>query len=79
MVTKRKKENYSVVCSLLQLFTLIFLWINNPLMSSREREDKVKCDLCFLTSPGSKYGLGVGKECASVSRREEEEVGLDLP
>lgn len=48
-------------------------------MSSREREDKVKCDLHFLTSPGSEDGLRVGKECASVSRREEEVVGLDLP
>lgn len=78
MVTKTKKESYSVVCSLLQLFTLTFLWVNNPLTSSQEREDKVKWDLCLRTSPGSKDGLGAGKECTSVSRQEEE-VGLDLP
>ena len=44
----------------------------------QEREDKVKWDLCLRTSPGSKDGLGAGKECTSVSRQEEE-VGLDLP
>lgn len=78
MVTKTKKESYLGVCSLLPLFTLTFLCLNNPLMSSWEREDKVKWDLCLLTSTGSKDGLGAGKECTSVSRREEE-VGLDLP